>query len=293
LKSNRRLPYFAVPGIAKKAAPGYTPWEKRPKKMLFDMLDWVAFFWFLCSWIGYTIYAKKRAHERASLSALLYEYRIGWMKNTLSHENRVPDYVLIGNLTQMGSFLASTSILVIAGIVTIIYSADSVVDLLADHRFVVTPTQEQVQFKLIVLGLIFVFAFFKLTWSMRQHTFCNIMLGSAPYVPPGRELTPAELEFAALMGKISDRAGHEFNYGLRSYYFGLAVLTWFINPYVFMLTCAVVVFVLYMREFRSTTLKYLILARDAMRRMDDEKLARADAAPVPAARPDAPTSPSP
>lgn len=245
--------------------------------MLFGMTDWAAFGWFLFSWIGYTIYAKKRANQRVSLSALLHEYRIGWMKNTLAHENRVPDYVLLGNLTQMGSFLASTSILVIAGIATIIYSADSVVELLADHRFITTPTQEQVQFKLMVLGLIFVFSFFKLTWSMRQHTFCNIMLGAAPLVPAGKELTPAELEFAALMARISDRAGHEFNYGLRSYYFGFALLTWFVNPYVFMLASAVVVTVLYLREFRSTTLKYLTLGRDSLRKMEETRLEPAKA----------------
>lgn len=233
--------------------------------MLFDMLNWAAFIWFLVCWGGYTLYAKKWATKDTSLSAVLAQYRVGWMRNTMHHDNRAPDIILLGNLTNMGSFLASTSILIIAGIATIIYSADSVVELLADHRFITPPTVEQVQFKLIVLCLIFVFAFFKLTWSMRQHTFCNIMLGAAPFVA-GKELDKNEEEFAKLMAKISDGAGHEFNYGLRSYYFGLAVMTWFISPLAFIFTCAVVVFVLYMREFRSTTLKYLTLGLGLLRK---------------------------
>ncbi len=236
--------------------------------MLFDALNWAALVWFLVCWGSYTLYAKKQANHGRSLSALLYQYRIDWMLNMFTRDARAPDFFLLGNLSHMGSFLASTSILIIAGIVTIIYSADSIVELLADHRFITPPTQEQVQFKLIVLGLVFVFSFFKLTWSIRQHTFCNIMVGAAPWVPPGTEMTHEQREFAKYIAKISDRAGHEFNYGLRSYYFGLAVLTWFISPIAFMLTCAGVVLVLYLREFRSTTLKYLTLGRKTLQMPD-------------------------
>lgn len=233
--------------------------------MLFDTLNWFALGWFFLCWGGYTLYAKQRANHGVTLSSVLMEYRRLWMRNMLGRDNRAPDFFLLGNLTQMGSFLASTSILVIAGIVTIIYSVDSVVNLLADHRFITAPTEEQVQFKLVMLGLVFVFAFFKLTWSMRQHTFCNIMLGAAPYVPPTTPLTEDMEEFAKYIAKVSDRAGHEFNYGLRSYYFGLALMTWFINPYVFMFTCACVVYVLYHREFLSTTLKYLVIGQEKLR----------------------------
>lgn len=234
--------------------------------MLFDTLDWIAFGWFLLCWAGYTIYAKQRANHGVTLSSVLMEFRRLWMRNMLGRDNRAPDFFLLGNLTHMGSFLASTSILVIAGIVTIIYSADSVVDLLADHRFIAPQTEEQVQFKLLMLGLVFVFAFFKLTWSMRQHTFCNIMLGAAPYVDPTLPLSGDMEEFAKYIAKVSDRAGHEFNYGLRSYYYGLALMTWFINPYVFMVSAACVVYVLYHREFLSTTLKYLVIAQDKLRK---------------------------
>jgi len=196
---------------------------------------------------------------------VLHGYRFEWMKLMLGHENRVPDMILLGNLTNMVNFLASTSILIIAGLVTVIYSADNILELLTDHLFIARTTLEQVQFKLIVLTFIFVFAFFKFTWCMRQHTFCSILLGAAPFVP-NKELTPDELEFAKMAAKISDRAGHEFNFGLRSYYFGLAFLSWFINPWFFMATTAVVVLILYHREFKSTTLKYLMLSRESFDR---------------------------
>lgn len=49
-------------------------------------------------------------------------------------------------------------------------------------------------------------------------------------------------------------AAHTFNYGLRAYYFGMATLAWFINPWFFMLVTAGVVLVLYQREFHSGVL---------------------------------------
>src|SRR5690606_41250626 len=53
-------------------------------------------------------------------------------------------------------------------------------------------------------------------------------------------------------------AAHSFNLGLRSYYFALAMLSWFINPWVFMAITAGVVYVLYRREFKSEVLGELV-----------------------------------
>jgi uncharacterized membrane protein len=65
------------------------------------------------------------------------------------------------------NFLATTTILVLAGIVTMISSTEKVLSVLENHTFVVPATREEVQFKLLVLAIIFVFAFFKFTWSMQ------------------------------------------------------------------------------------------------------------------------------
>jgi uncharacterized membrane protein len=227
-----------------------------------DVMDWVAFGWFLACWVGYTLYAKKRAHDTECLSALLYSYRTDWMKKLLYRENRISDLALLNNLVQMVNFLATTNIFILAGAVTVLYSSQNVMELLSNHAFVAKTTVEQVQFKLLTLVIIFVYAFFRFTWAMRQHTFVSILIGAAPFVPADKQLTPDEEDFAVQLAKISDRAGHEFNYGLRSYYFALALLPWFISPWLLIPTCTLVVIVLYLREFRSRTLKFLVRSRE-------------------------------
>jgi uncharacterized membrane protein len=52
-------------------------------------------------------------------------------------------------------------------------------------------------------------------------------------------------------------ASGNFNQGLRSYYFAMAALSWFLHPWLMIATTLWVVYVLYGREFQSRTLEVL------------------------------------
>jgi len=64
--------------------------------------------------------------------------------------------------------------------------------------------------------------------------------------------------YARRIAALNALAGKHFNWGLQAYYFGLAVLTWFINPWLFVAATAWVTAILYRREFASNTLKALV-----------------------------------
>ena len=49
-------------------------------------------------------------------------------------------------------------------------------------------------------------------------------------------------------------SGDEFNRGIRAYYFGLAAVVWFVDPWIFSAITTLIVAVLYRRDFRSKTL---------------------------------------
>jgi len=103
----------------------------------------------------------------------------------------------------------------------------------------------------VLLMLIFVRAFFELTWALRQFNYCSILIGG---IGMGAEFTP-QAEVAA---KVANRAARHFNTGLRAYYFGLAALAWIIHPAALMAASLLVLRELYRREFRSAV-------RDALR----------------------------
>jgi uncharacterized membrane protein len=111
--------------------------------------------------------------------------------------------------------------------------------------------------KLVLLTAIFVFAFFRFTWSMRQYSFGAILVAAAP----DREVFGADAAqreaFAERAGRIMGMAAESFNDGLRAYYFSFAACAWFFSAWVFIGATAGVIFVLFRREFHSDVVALL------------------------------------
>lgn len=223
-----------------------------------EIINIAAALWFFTCWIGYTTFARRKAKTTYCLSSVLHVYRKTWMHKMLERENRMTDAALVASLERNATFLASTSMFIIAGLVTITASIDQVHNTLATLPFsneLMTPLQ--LQLKVILLLLIFVYAFFSLTWAMRQYGFCAILLGAAPLHDDTRPSTEELSHYASSAAKVIDNAGHSYNYGLRAYYFSLSILPWFFNTGLFVVAASLVVIILYRREFCSRTLKTL------------------------------------
>ncbi|MDO3384897.1 DUF599 family protein [Gilvimarinus sp. SDUM040013] len=225
------------------------------------LTDWInlsATLWLFVAWMGYARFARKRARTDHCLASVLQIHRKTWMMELLNRENRIADTALVASLERNVSFLASTSILIIAGLVTIMASIDKVYVTLSALPFAnETMTPRHMQLKVILLLMIYVYAFFTLTWAMRQYGFCAILFGAAP-AHDANISAEEKARYASSTAKIIDQAGHSYNYGLRAYYFSLAILPWFFNTWIFIAAVAAVVGVLYRREFHSTTLRALV-----------------------------------
>ena len=221
------------------------------------LINSICLIWFLISWVGYTFYARYRANKQSSLASELHNYRQSWMRRVLMRDVRVGDAALIANLERNVSFLASTTILILAGLLTVFTVSDQVSGLVSQIPFANNTSPLSVQLKVIMLVVIFVYAFFTFTWSMRQYGFCSIVLGAAPLVEEAEVSEDERERYAFYAARVIDLAGLSYNHGLRAYYFALSVLAWFISPYLFLLSSSFVVAVLYRREFKSRSLQAL------------------------------------
>lgn len=223
-------------------------------------INLLAISWFLLCWVGYTYYALRKGRDTACLASVLHLYRRDWMNRLLMREQRMADASVIGNLERNTSFFASSTLLILAGLITVIGASEKAVVLLHELPFVAQVSREIFELKLLVLTAIFVYAFFTFSWGMRQYNFASVLLGSAPLLGE-KNVTEAERNaYAERMARVLSMAGNEFNLGLRSYYFALGTLTWFINPLLFILTVAGVVVVLYRREFHSDVLHIMMFS---------------------------------
>ncbi len=225
----------------------------------FSRTDAVALFWFVLCWIGYTAYANKVSLTRQCLASVMAEHREAWMQALLGRDNRVADAALLANLERNVSFFASSTLLILAGVVAVLGSGEDVLSISAKLPFDMAVSEHAWEAKLLILSALFVYAFFKFSWSLRQYGFASVLVGRAPVKMDVND--SAGQQYAKHAAKVISRAAYAFNLGLRSYYFGLAYLVWFLNPWAFMLATAWVVGVLYRREFRSKVLKALIAVR--------------------------------
>lgn len=230
-----------------------------------SLLDLLAPGWFLLCWLGYTYYADGE-RARGNLRRVMHTYRVVWAQQMLERDNRMVDTQIIANLMRSASFFASTAMFIIAGLIAVLGAREQAMTVLAELPFAVESSRALWDAKVLLLILLFVYAFFKFTWAFRQYNYCLVLVGCAP--APDR-LTEASGGIAERLARIATSTGRHFNRGIRAYYFGLAALSWFIQPLLFMLLTVWVVLVLYRREFHSRLLRML-----AMTPEEEESLLR-------------------
>ncbi|MDH5188886.1 MAG: DUF599 domain-containing protein [Rhodospirillaceae bacterium] len=212
----------------------------------------LALAWFVLCWTSYTFYADSIDRGRHTLLTAMRDKRELWMRRMIERENRIFDSSIMSTLMRSVSLFASTTIFILAGLLAIIGSVDKAKALLHEIPFAVTSSATQWDIKILLLLVIFVYAFFKFAWALRQFNYAIVLLGAAP--PAEDAGTNEAKEFAKANASVISLAVLNFNRGLRAYYFGLAALTWFIHPLLFAVATLWVVAVLYRREFMSKTL---------------------------------------
>ncbi len=113
----------------------------------FTPADAAALLWFALCWAGYTACADHGPWRRHSISVAMNRERRAWMDRMMARELRMLD-------TQI----------------------------LAELPFAVPSIKAVWHAKVLLLIVIFVYAFFKFAWAFRLTNNCAILIGAAPSV---------------------------------------------------------------------------------------------------------------
>lgn len=228
---------------------------------LLPWADWLALALFFGGWVGYARFAKHHSTLRPSVLDSSNRVRRLWMWQTTWRDNRVIDGQVVQNLSSAPSFFASTTILIIGGLLAVLSTTERATELVREIPFAARTSVLVFDLKLVLMTAIFVFAFFRFTWSIRQYSFGALLLAAAPdarqFEALGEAARAQRETFAAKAGEVMALAAEAFNDGLRTYYMAFAAVCWFFSPLIFIAGTAFVLWVLYQREFRSDVLKAL------------------------------------
>ncbi len=240
--------------------------------MVISLLNLFALFCFITCWFGYTLFARKKAKSTNCIARCLHQHRIHWMHEVFNREIKVGEAALLANLERNIAFFASSTLLVLAGVLTLFAQVEKLEEVIASIPYAESPIHAVIQLKLGLLAFIFVLAFFQFTWSMRQYGFLNVMIGAAPYTSEDNEKVSVDINnnvnlhgYAKQMAVVQDQAAHSYNYGLRSYYFSIAAICWFFHPVLFILASLFVVYTLYNREFNSRAVKAITAGQEFLK----------------------------
>jgi len=218
------------------------------------VLDAVALVWFFACWIGYGRFAERRARSAPSLIVALRAFRVRWIERICAREQHQADATLLSNLLRGALFFASTTIFILAGLVALLGTAQRVTEVVSQLPFTAPFSLWVWEIKVLILIYLFVYAFFKFTWSAWQYNALSIVVGAAPGPAAKPEAVAAYTKAASRMAGL---AGGSFNDAIRTYYFSMAVVTWFLHPVLLIGATAWVTYVVYRREFASPALAAL------------------------------------
>lgn len=229
-------------------------------KILSDLganwLDAVALALFVTAWFGYASFADRHGRSVPSLHTQMDRFRREWMTRMIERDNRMVDVGIMRVLARSSQFFASTTMLVLGALIALTGYIQQALDVVSGLPFTVKGSARLLEVKILLLVVIFTYAFFKFSWSMRQLGQASTLIGAAPPKPPNNPEQHAP--WINRIALVTSYAGTNFNNGLRAYYFGLAALAWFLHPWLMIVATAWVIWVLYAREFKSKTLAAML-----------------------------------
>lgn len=223
-------------------------------EMNLTWLDLAAVMFFAAGWAAYVFFAAWNG--KPSLQTSMDRFRREWMVMMVGRDNRMLDVNVMRNVTRSSQFFASTTMLILGALLASMGYVQQAQDLVSGLPFTVKASARLLEIKMLLLVLIFVHAFFKFSWAIRQLNFTGILVAAVPKTPSG---DPEQLAaYINRIARITSYAGSNFNHGLRSYYFAVAALGWFLHPLLMIVATAWVIGILYHREFKSRTLQALV-----------------------------------
>jgi uncharacterized membrane protein len=233
-------------------------------------LDLGALAYFMIAWLGYAPFMRWRENRRFGVGAAMVDHRREWMDALLGRDERDADTAIVGHIMSTASFFASTTVIVIAGLLGVLLNLASNAQG-AVETWLAIPMPSALQIKIGLIIVIAYYAFQSFTWSIRQANFAAVMMGAAP----SAESLNIELRqrLAASMGSIITGVAASYDSGMRAYYFALGGITWIFSPILFILVTTGVVALLLYRQTNSRTalaLNEIAAARSEARKLNSE-----------------------
>ncbi len=157
--------------------------------------------------------------------------RTAWVENVMREGKDILAVQTLRNSTMAATFLASTAVLLIIGVLSLSGQADRLENTWHALNVLGARHSELYMAKLLLLLIDLFFAFFSFSMSIRIFNHVGFMI-NVPLAMNHKAISPAHVALQL------NRAGRFYSLGMRAYYFAVPLLFWIFGP-LFMLAATV------------------------------------------------------
>ena len=189
------------------------------------LFDWLALALFILCWLGYGPLLAQLARRSGTLNDDMVIIRRVWMTAMTHREIRLVDSNLMGHTINSGGFFASTNLLLIAAVASVLFGGEQAIAGFASVGAEDVPIR-LLEAKLALVLVCLARGLLDFIWSIRQMNYALALIGAAPEVHT--EADRVALGEAA--ADLLNPALSAFSQGVRGYYFALAAAGWLFGP---------------------------------------------------------------
>lgn len=182
---------------------------------------------------------RERTHPAYTIQTVTAIARTAWVESIMSEPGKeILAVQTLRNSTMAATFLASTAILLIIGVLSLSGQGDKLSDAWHALNYFGGTHRELWMVKLLLLLLSLLVAFFSFAMSIRVFNHVGYMIN-----------VPFDLNHDAISPRTVathlNRAGRFYSVGMRAYYFVVPLLFWLFGPHLMLLATLVLVVVMH------------------------------------------------
>ena len=192
--------------------------------------------------VGYQRYLSWRTRRDPASSAqdLMLAARAAWVGSVMRERRDILAVQTLRNSTMSASFMASTAVLLIIGVLTLSAQGDKLSGTWHALNFLGQASAEMWLFKLLMMLFDLLFAFFSFAMSVRIFHHIGYLIN----VPLDKGMEASQIRQVEAQ---LNRAGVYYRIGMRTYYFTVPLLFWLFGPlWLLAATLAVVFFMFHL-----------------------------------------------
>jgi uncharacterized membrane protein len=188
----------------------------------------------------YHLYLRQRVKRNPAytVQAVNVMARTAWVERIMKNEDGVLAVQTLRNSTMAATFLASTAVLLIIGVLTLSEQGDKLGSNWHSLNVVGATHGEIWITKLLILMLDLFVAFFSFSMSIRVFNHVGYMI-NVPKSAGHKAISPRHVAVHL------NRAGSFYSIGMRAYYFLVPLVFWLFGPHFMLLATIGLIFVLY------------------------------------------------